>query len=391
MSHVDTRDEGVAPAPPQSSAEWAADAFRRVDELNADPEATLESSGFAATLESAPTGLRAQVRLTQQDLAKLDGDDPLLNLRSDSVADDTRIVNDDSTHNLVLGRMTVPGGPRPGAYALEGVLFTARPARMPEFFPELPDEHALDFGTLVSQTSGFGSGDGCVVFPEQLSVRVRSGTQSFGVVFIDKLSQLFAERVLPRLSAASRDLVTQSGKLEDVRELAFLAHEWGHLISPASQDEVILRRRRVAAVLNEYYADLQALAMLAKLGADGVGAAVVLIADRVVREARLLHRHRQVDAIAGQMLLVTAVRSGLCDTAADGIDVRADGSFELIEQEIRAVAEVEARASYDHIEPLEQFMRDRGWEIDENNGFTLRAQARDRRPGDLTPAEPEAS
>ncbi|MDQ3761099.1 MAG: hypothetical protein M3460_05185 [Actinomycetota bacterium] len=126
-----------------------------------------------------------------------------------------------------------------GHFGLEAVAFTAFPARMPTAFPAVAAKVGLHFGQILAASRAFREGSGAVLFPEQLAVRTRPNRQAFGVVFLDKLVELFRARVLPVLDDHALPMADRSPQvLRDLRRLAFLAHEWGHQAGTGAEQTV---------------------------------------------------------------------------------------------------------------------------------------------------------
>jgi len=292
------------------------------------------------------------------------GTGALADLRSDQVAH--RFFVTTSGVNVLVARMTVPGGPWPGHFGLEAAVFDAAPAEMPAAFPALAQCAPLRFGRLRGASRGLAAGSGAVLFPEQLAVRVRPARQSFGVVFLGKLAGLFTTGVLPVLDADLRGALRgDPGLVLEIRRLAFLAHEWGHLTGCAAEQGVAARGCRLIAVIAELHADLAALAMLDACPEPRAELiATVLVADRVVREAWLRRPYRQVDAIAARQLLVLLSGCGALEVTDDHrlrIDLsRAAGPAA---GELARVREIEAACVLAGSEPAAAYLRERGWAL----------------------------
>lgn len=253
----------------------------------------------------------------------------LRRLRSDTVCRELAVRSDGVSVNLAVARMTGPGGPWPGHFGLEAVAFTAKPAQSPTWFPPLPvrpggDVLQLSFGTPVAASRAFSDGGGAVLFPEQFSVSSRQSGQAFGVAFLSKLASLFTVQVLPVLDAAELGFdACSASERDEVRAIAFSAHEWGHRASSGMEQSAIVRRRRFASVLSELHADLADLRMLlvGSAGPLAEAAARMLLFDRVVREAWLPRPHAQVDAIAARHLVRLLAGSGALAFGAGGLRV----------------------------------------------------------------------
>lgn len=253
-----------------------------------------------------------------------------------------------------------------GHFGLEAVIFTAEPVRIPEAFPPAGDEAGLHFGQVLAASRAFRDGSGAVLFPVQLAVRTRPERQAFGVVFLDKLVELFRTRVLPVLddnvlSAADR----APRALRELRRLAFLAHEWGHLAWPNAKQTVLACGHRLVAVISELHADLAALAMLdACLMPWAKAAARMLVADRIVREAWLRRPHAQVDAIAARQLLTLLVKAGAVALSPTGkLHLNLDTARNHVVGELERVQAVQRACCTAGPEPARDYLRQRGWAL----------------------------
>jgi len=342
---------------------WETSLIEAINADNEHPETPCRASLTYTALRAAPPGYHADVQLALEDFGRA-GEAPLCELRADSVA--SRFTVDASRPAALVARMTVPGGPWPGHYGLEGVVFRTRKASFPGWFPAIPASVPLDFATLVAASAGFSAGTGIVLFPEQLSVHRRSPASPFGLVFIDKLCDLFEVAVAENVSAltlcpADRD----PARLRWLRELAFLGHEWGHACVDPQPSLVVARRRRAVAVISEIHADLAAIDML--LGQpepDARPAADILVLDRILREAWLPRHRSQVDAIAARQLL-----RWLLDWSAVGSDeqgrtwLNLASVRETVQASRAAARQAEAACSYDDPSPAAGFLRSRGWSL----------------------------
>jgi hypothetical protein len=261
-------------------------------------------------LTDAPPWAQAHADLALLDFVRA-GSAPLAELSSDAVASGFSIRADGSLNTLV-GRLAVPGGPWSGHYGLEAAIFSAQPARMPDWFPPLdPSAETLHFGDAVALSAGFRQGPGTVLFPELLARSRPLTVQSFRVVFLDRLVDLYATFVLP----VARELGLHDVRTDEVRRiraLAFLAHEWGHrTVDRDYPVNAVRHARKNLAVLAEVSADLRAISMLSENSHPlAPETALTLVLDRVLREAWLPGATRQVGGIAGLVLLQLLVRCG---------------------------------------------------------------------------------
>jgi hypothetical protein len=336
---------------------WITSLIRAADEDNTVAGRRCGESGAAAVLRAAPAELAGHADLALADFAAA-GPAPLAMLRSDQVAARFAPV---AGVSVLVARMTVPGGPWPGRFGLEAVAFTARRAVMPGWFPPAA-ESGLYFGEMAAASRAFRDGAGAVLFPEQLAVSVRPVAQAFGVVFIRRLAELFVDRVLPVLAPGTFS-AAETAAIGQLRELAFSAHERGHQAG-VGIETAAARQRRLAAVIAELHADLDALVMLFE-SADASAAAVarVLVADRIVREAWLRRSHAQVDAIAARQLLVLLARTGAAFLTEDqflGLDL--DAARRAAVDELARVREVE-RACVGSLDPAREYLASSGWTL----------------------------
>jgi hypothetical protein len=353
----------TAVVPDQGVRAWAAALTDAVNSENRESVNCGASRTFSL-LQEAPADLRADVAPALQDFQRhLDA--PLHELRSDRVAN-TFVVPDEPRHVLLVARMTVPGGPWPGHYGIESLLFDARPARFPSWFPPVEEPFALHFGTLRMASDGFARGSGCVVFPEQLSVVEKPTGSSFGVVFLSKLTELFAEGALPLLAESALPRKWRDAdELSNIRELAFLAHEWGHVVVAPEPALVVARRRRGVAVLSEVHADLAAINLLLSQGTDeAAAAAVVLICDRIMREAWLPRAASQVDAIAARQLLAWLLSSNAALLEQSGqLRINVDAVHSAVQLQLTTAREAERTSTYDDPAPAIDFLVSHGWTV----------------------------
>lgn len=324
-------------------------------------------------LSSAPAQYRHHAGMTMRDFDR-SAHQPLVNLRSDNVADEFRVhfsVGDSSAMNLFVARMTVPGGPWPGHYGLEGILFSARQVFFPTWFPSAAWRSQLVFGNVANASHGFLRGQGAVLFPELLALEQPLEYQGFGVVFVDKLVSLFTDRVVPAL-----ELLGIEGSdyldIQSHRELAFLAHEWGHLSGPVAYDETVqTRRRRVLAVVSELHADLAGFTMLMTRGSvESIAAAKVLVLDRICREAWLPRAHSQVDSIAARQMLIMLRDNGLSVIAGGDLRLDWQNVARRLAGELRVVEYVDQACLGGEVEPARAYLASYGWKIGPN-GFHI--------------------
>jgi hypothetical protein len=349
---------------------WIKDLVSAVDDDNDRPDTTCPEAATLRALTRAPGELRRHAQLAEADFANA-GDKPLEQLRSDIVAADFRVTTD-ATRNLLVARMTVPGGPWPGHYGLEAVAFTAAPVGFPRWFPPSAMASAIHFGEVVAASNGFARGQGAVLFPELLSVREPRRGQPFGVVFVDRLTNLYEKRVAPVL-AGFDGTIQRNPDVRAARELAFAAHEWGHLSGPVDYKATVLaRRQRAVAIVSELHADLSALAMLVGAGSDeALGAAEMLLFDRIIREAWLPRAHSQVDGVAGRQLLTLLRDTQFLDTTSERPRFELNRAWPRLAVERDAVQDVEIQCASGDIAPAQRYLARFGWTVDERGAYRL--------------------
>ncbi|MGH3935300.1 MAG: hypothetical protein ACRDS1_10055 [Pseudonocardiaceae bacterium] len=347
----------------QAVVTWAKALVAAVDVDNTTPGLRCGKTATLAVLRAAPKQVAGHAGLTVEDFTAT-ADQELPRLRSDVVAH--RFAVSENGANVMVARMTVPGGPWPGHFGLEAVAFTAFPARMPEAFPTIAAEAGLHFGQVLAASRAFRAGSGAVLFPEQLAVRTRPNRQAFGVVFLDKLVELFHARVLPVLDEDALPTADRAPwVLRDLRRLAFLAHEWGHLAGISAEQTVRARRRRLVAVVSELHADLAALAMLDACPMPRAEAvARVLVADRIVRQAWLRRPYAQVDAIAARQLLALLTRVGAVALGPNSrVRLNLDTARNRLVEELERVRAVERACCAAGPDPAGDYLRKRGWAL----------------------------
>ncbi|MGH3886765.1 MAG: hypothetical protein ACRDSZ_09380 [Pseudonocardiaceae bacterium] len=187
------------------------------------------------------------------------------------------------------------------------------------------------------------------------------------MVFLDRLHELFLARVLPVLEESTFTL-TERQNLFELRRRAFLAHERGHLQGAHLETAVLTRRRRLAAVISELNADLDALVMLLDNPDPAATAtARVLVADRIVREAWLRRPYAQVDAIAARQLLVMLTRAGaVALSGVDRVRLEIDRARDRLGEELERVRELERACCRVGLEPAREYLRASGWVVVES-------------------------
>ncbi|GAA0994118.1 hypothetical protein GCM10009551_057490 [Nocardiopsis tropica] len=217
------------------------------------------------------------------------------------------------------------------------------------------------FGDMVAASRAYREGAGAVLFPEQLSVTIRPAHQSFGVVFLSRLQTLLRP-VVPLLEPGT---LGDDPDLLRLRREAFLAHERGHLQGMALETVLPTRSKRLAAVISELHADLDALLMLLSTSTEhALAVASVLVADRVMREAWLLRPHAQVDAIAARHLLGLLSRAGaivLTDEGRVALDLLR--SRACLTEEWERVRALEQDCVREGVAPARDYLQTSGWEI----------------------------
>jgi hypothetical protein len=293
------------------------------------------------------------------------GPSPLAELRSDNVVELLKLRSGPHSVNLIVGRMTVPGGPWPGHFGLEAVAFSASDAQMPPWFPPVTGFQPLHLADTLMMSDGFSRGHGTVLFPELLATRNKPQRQNFGVVFIDRLVSAYAMRVAPLATELriSSSLNTSSLPLREVRQIAFLAHEWGHYSGHMPyQDTIATRRRRVRATISELHADLAALAMLLRQPHPiAAPAAEILILDRILRDAWLPRAETQVNGVAARYLLFILESIGCLVQTTDGVEVQLHEALDAVSEQLAQVQLVDESSADDFTQRAELYFESHGW------------------------------
>lgn len=357
----DGRLEGAA-------ASWSAALVEAVNRDNEAPACRCDQSSTGRHLETSPAPLQAHAALALADLAAA-GRAPLTELRSDVVA--TSFTTVGRATNVLVARMTVPGGPWPGHFGLEAIVFGAVEASWPRWFPPVERPYPLHLGHVLAASNGFAMGQGGVVFPEMLAVTRPVESQAFGVVFIYKLANLYLERVRPVLSRVglqADDGGFDGAAMQPVRQLAFIAHEWGHLSGPWAPDSAVrARRRRLVAIISELHADLAAVCMLIDRGSgEALSAAGCLVLDRIVRDAWLPRARSQVDSVAARHLHMLLVDLRAYRITERRFELRLDAVVDGLRRELDVVTEVLARCLDGMTEGAHRYLGDRGWVLSTN-------------------------
>jgi len=346
-------------------ADWPDRLIAAVNLDNETADGRCSTSATANLLTEAPPAFRSHAELALVDFARA-GDLPLGDLRSDTVATQFRVALPPG-QNLFVARMTVPGGPWPGHFGLEAIVFDAFKAGFPAWFPAIDSGHSLDFADVIVASNGFMRGQGAVLFPELLSLRDRLERQSFGVVFLDKLTHFYVSRVIPALRELGVEPIAGTDDARTTRQIAFLAHEWGHLHGPVIYEETVrARRRRLIAIVSELYADLAGLTMLLEVGtATAKQAANVLILDRIVREAWLPRARSQVDSVTARQLLALLRDTRYADVTPTRLQLSLERATARLQEEMNVVSEVDAACAHGDTQPARQYLLDYGWRLDD--------------------------
>jgi hypothetical protein len=327
--------------------------------------ATCGQSRTLQTLRDAPIALTEHAQLAIADL-EAGGPSPLAQLRSDNIVERLRIRSGPHGINLIVARMTVPGGPWPGHFGLEAVIFSASDAQMPTWFPPMTGLQPLHLADTLMMSDGFSKGHGTVLFPELLATRNMPQRQRFGVVFIDRLVNAYAMRVRPLVIELriSSSLNSSSLPLRAIRQIAFLAHEWGHYSGHVPyQDVIAARRRRDWAVISELHADLAALVMLLRQPHPmAAPAAEILILDRVLRDAWLPRAEAQVNGVAARYLLLILESIGCLVQVTNGVQIRLHDALDVVSEQLTQVQFVDESRVDDFAEKAELYFVRHGWQ-----------------------------
>jgi hypothetical protein len=340
-----------------------------IDAVNADNETNCrcDTSASRRILGAHPPQVAHGAALALADFARA-GHAPLTSLRSDTVAQQFAAKATPAV-NLLVARMTVPGGPWPGHFGLEAILFTAFEARMPPWFPSITMPFPLHFGTVLAATDGFLKGQGGVMFPELLSRAWPIDKQAFGLVFIDKLTSLYLQRVVPVREAVNLhagDLGLDRATVRRLRQVAFMAHEWGHLNEPAPYGLTVGASRRSMAIIGELHADLAAIDMLAcQATNEATAAADCLVLDRIAREAWLPRARSQVNSVAARQLLLLLHEGGAFQPTVGGYQLCLGEALPGLRREL-AVIKAMGAASERGPGSAEDYLSKHGWALSDN-------------------------
>lgn len=348
--------------------EWLTAIIVAVDEDNRDGHARCNSCRTFHLLQDAPAQVRDHTQLILRDFIAA-GDGPLSQLRSNEVGRHFRVQETPGSTNLFVGRMIVPSGPWPGHYGLEAAAFSARRAVMPDWFPQVEATSSLHLAYDIGLSAGFERGHGSVLFPELLSATERAQKQGFGVAFIDRLTVLYEQYVgrttLGQLAPQGETASTNTAN--ELREIAFLAHEWGHFssLTPLGLGlDLVMVHKRLAAVIGELQADLAALCMLidsSHLAAPR--AAYVLTLDRIGREAWLPRAERQVGSIASRQLIAILRRRGCLTIHQDKLALELLPYRDVLTDELLIVQRLEAEMMGGDAASALQYLSSDGWSV----------------------------
>jgi hypothetical protein len=180
----------------------------------------------------------------------------------------------------------------------------------------------------------------------------------------------------------------------DVRRVAFLAHEWGHLAAAEDYGKTVTQRRgRTSAIASEVKADMDALLMLAQSGHHLAGdAATVLVIDRIAREAWLRRSHSQVDSVAARHLLLLLTRSGALALADDGLHLDLAAAAATLDAESAAISTVlsdRPETAAGHFANVGWQVEGRRWSVAQPPATWIRLRSAARMAGVV--AQPQAS
>lgn len=146
------------------STDWTTRLITAVNGDNDDLDRRCSTATTRDLLAEAPTSLSGHAALALADF-DLAGDAPLSQLRSDTVAAQFTVTVMPPAENLFVARMTVPGGPWPGHFGLEAILFTAFKVGFPAWFPAIETDYSLDFADFLAASNGFMRRQGAIFSP----------------------------------------------------------------------------------------------------------------------------------------------------------------------------------------------------------------------------------
>lgn len=345
-----------------SIPDWITELVAAANTDNNYPDLLCNEANTLRLLRRAPAPVSEQASLAIRDFTAA-GNVPLAQLRSDEIAQHF-CTSIGGALNVLVARLIVPGGPWPGHYGLEVAAFTARMAVMPEWFPSFDGTLSLHFAESIGLSGGFQRGQGNVLFPELLSTREAVRDQGFGIVFIDRLAQLYETRVEAVFNHKQHIIAGRhENEQREVRELAFLAHEWGHYASTVPFGfELETVDRRLAAIVGELQADLAAIRMLLSANHKLAESALqVLILDRIVREAWLRRADKQVTSIVALQLLILLERIGCLSVRNGGLNLQPQAYVAQIDTELQTTRQLEAALLVGDVQPTLAYLANDGW------------------------------
>lgn len=349
-----------------SADDWVQWLIEAVDADNAARLDPIKQSATLAVLRAAPEWAAEHARLALQDFDAAPAE-RLDALRSDTVARRFAARPVGGGLNVFVARMLVPGGPWPGHFGLEAVVFEAREAVVPGWYPRADgeaEEHPLTFASAIAASAAFRDGHGSVIFPELLATSGRLEAQGFGIVLVDRLERLYNEHVIP--AAARLGWAPAENIGDHVREAAFHAHEWGHRAIDAKYSESVTgHRRKLRAVMSEIIADMAALDMLlVRGGGEGGAIAQTLICDRVLREAWLPRRESQVASIVARHLVLLLADAGAIVFGNDPPSFDIDLVAGIAARELASLHDVYKAANAGDDDSTMRYLAGYGWQVE---------------------------
>ncbi len=353
---------------------WADALVAAVDADNEAIDTLCRDSVTLKVLRTAPAWAHHQVALAVADFMAA-ADRPLRELESTTVAHQFRVRGANGALNVIVGRLLVPNSPWPGHYGLEAVVFATRCTSNPSWFPPSSRSELVTLAKTVASSAAFARGHGTVIFPELLATLETPDEQGFGVVLVDRLDELYREHA----DTAARELgwpVRPPLDTLRLREIAFLAHEWGHQAVDAMFVEAAAQhRQRLLAVVGEIAADVAALDMLIRRPGDlPRRVAETLVMDRILREAWLPQPESRVGSIVGRHLIQLLWRAGAIRDEPGGLVLDLPAVASRIGAEREALVTCYRYGHAGDLEAVRDYLRSFGW-CPDGNELSLTAPA----------------
>jgi hypothetical protein len=351
-----------------TTVDWPERLVAAVDADNESPPSRCDELMTADLLRDAPEWAREHASLALADLAAA-GEGPIDDLHADAVARGFTVAPVDGPPNVLVARMLVPGGPWPGHRGIEAVVFRSRSSRLPTWFPDLGgEEEMVAFAETVASSAALRSGHGHVIFPELLAVSEPLAAQRFGIVLVDHLANLYRAHAVPIAVELGWLVADETADDDDLRTLAFQAHEWGHRAMDDGYSENVPRhRRRLLAIVSEITADVAALEMLSAASHPlAPDAARALVLDRILREAWLARWEAHVASNVGRLLIQLLSRAGALSEQSGALVLDLDAGQDSLASELALLDRAYRASNRGDDAPAIKYLAENGWAVDAN-------------------------